>query len=290
LLSKPLFGPLSREWVIYLGGVIGVFAIWWLVQREFWVNWILFLASIAILIFFVAYMIRACTKVEAQRLILALILIAASTIFWTLFELAGSALNQFAERSTQLPHAGFLTISSGQTQSFNSAFILIFAPVFAALWAYLEQRRRDPNDVIKFALALVQVGAGFLVLVWGAQFADENYRVPLIFLVLLYLLHTTGELMLSPVGLSAMTKLAPAAIISTVMATWFLSSSAAQALGAQIAKLTASETVGGQVLDPAAALGRYVDVFTQIGWLGIGCGLVLGLLSPWLKKLAHSDV
>ena len=290
LLSKPFVGPLSREWIIYIGGVLGVFAVWWLVQREAWVNWLLFFASIAILVFFIAYMIRACTKIEAQRLTLALILIAASTIFWTLFELAGSALNQFAERSTQLPHDGFLTISSGQTQSFNSAFILIFAPLFAALWAYLEQRRRDPNDVLKFALALVQVGAGFLVLVWGAQFADENYRVPLIFLVLLYLLHTTGELMLSPVGLSAMTKLAPAAIISTVMATWFLSSSAAQALGAQIAKLTASETVGGQVLDPGAALGRYVDVFTQIGWLGVACGVVLGLLSPWLKRLAHSNI
>jgi POT family proton-dependent oligopeptide transporter len=290
LLQKPLIGPLSREGLIYIGGLIGVGVSWWMVQREPVVNWALLIASIGVLVFFILYMIRACTKVEAQRLILALILVAAATLFWTLFELAGSALNQFAERSTQLPHDDFITISSGQTQSFNSAFILLFAPVFAALWAYLENKRRDPNDVMKFALALVQVGAGFLVLVWGAQFADAHYRVPLIFLVLLYLLHTTGELMLSPVGLSAMTKLAPAAIISTLMAVWFLSSSAAQALGAQIAKLTASETVGGQVLDPAAALTRYVEVFTQIGWLAVACGVVLGLLSPWLKKLAHSDI
>jgi POT family proton-dependent oligopeptide transporter len=208
-------------------------------------------------------------------------------VFWTLFELAGTALNQFAERNTQMPSAGFFTITSGQTQSFNAGFILLGAPIFAAMWAWLEKRKRDPNDVLKFALGLVQVGAGFLVLVWGASFADAESRVPLIFLGLLYLLHTTGELCLSPVGLSAMTKLAPAAILSTMMATWFLSSSAAQALGAQIAKFTAAETVGGQVLDRGAALATYVQVFQQLGWGAIGIGVALGLASPFLAKLAH---
>jgi POT family proton-dependent oligopeptide transporter len=114
--------------------------------------------------------------------------------------------------------------------------------------------------------------------------------VPLIFLILLYMLHTTGELCLSPVGLSAMTKLAPAAIVSTMMATWFLSSSAAQALGAQIAKLTAAETVGGQVLDPGAALATYVNVFQTIGWGAVGLGVLLGVASIWLRKLAHKGV
>jgi POT family proton-dependent oligopeptide transporter len=207
-----------------------------------------------------------------------------------LFELAGTALNQFAERNTQLPSNGFYSVTAGQTQSFNAGFILIFAPIFAAMWAYLEKRKSDPNDVAKFALGLIQVGAGFLVLVWGAGFADESFRVPLIFLVLLYLLHTTGELCLSPVGLSAMTKLAPAAIVSTVMATWFLSSAGAQALGAQIAKLTAAETVGGQVLDPAAALATYVEVFQMLGWGAVGIGAALGVASIWLRKLAHKGV
>ncbi len=285
-LKRPVLGPINREWLLYLIGFALVAVSWFLVQREPVVNWTLLIAAIAVVLYFVVYMIRKCTAVEAQRIILALILIAAATVFWTLFELAGTALNQFAERSTQLSVGGF-SISAGQTQSFNAGFILIFAPIFAAIWAFLEKRRSDPNDVLKFALALMQVGAGFLVLVWGAQFADENYRVPLIFLVLLYLLHTTGELFLSPVGLSAMTKLAPAAIVSTVMATWFLSSSAAQALGAQIAKFTAAETVGGQVLDPAAALATYVAVFQQLGWGAVGLGVVLGALSPWLHKLAH---
>ena len=160
----------------------------------------------------------------------------------------------------------------------------------AGFFGGLNRHKLDPGDGAKFALALIQVGAGFLVLVWGAQYADEAARVPLIFLVLLYLLHTTGELFLSPVGLSAMTKLAPAAVVSTMMATWFLASSVAQAVAAQIAKLTAQETVGGQVLDPHAALNTYVDVFNQIGWLSIWIGVGLGVASPILRYMAHAKV
>jgi POT family proton-dependent oligopeptide transporter len=235
-------------------------------------------------------MMRNCTWVESQRIILALVLVSASVVFFTLFELAGSALNQFAERNTQLPSNGFFTITSGQTQSFNAGFILLGAPIFAALWSWLDRTKRDPGDPMKFALGLVQVGAGFLVLVWGAQYADENAKVPLVFLVLLYLLHTTGEIFLSPVGLSAMTKLAPAAIVSTMMATWFLASSGAQALAAQIAGFTAAETVGGRVLDPHAALATYVTVFQQIGWGAIVIGVVLGIASPFLARLAHEHL
>jgi POT family proton-dependent oligopeptide transporter len=141
--------------------------------------------------------------------------------------------------------------------------------------------------VVKFGLGLVQVGLGFLILVWGAGFADASFRTPMMFLALAYLLHTTGELCLSPVGLSEMTKLAPPVLISTVMATWFLASSAAQYAAGFIAQLTASETVAGQVLDPAKALATYVSTFQSIGWFGIGCGVVMLAASPWLKKLAY---
>jgi proton-dependent oligopeptide transporter, POT family len=289
LIRRPFFGPLTREHVIYLSGIVGVVAVWWLVSREQVVNLALTIASIGIVAYFIVYMVRRCTAVESQRIVLALILVAASVVFFTLFELAGSALNQFAERNTQLPSDGFISITSGQTQAFNAGFILLCAPLFAMMWNWMNRTGRDIGDPAKFALALIQVGAGFLVLVWGAQFADESARVPLVFLMLLYLLHTTGELFLSPVGLSAMTKLAPAAVVSTMMATWFLASSAAQALAAQVAKLTAQETVGGQVLDPQAALATYVDVFNQIGWAAIGIGAVLGAFSPLLRRLAHSD-
>ena len=286
LLKKPLFGPINREWLIYIVALLSVGLVWLLVQREPIVNTALTIASVAMLGFFVYYMFTKATMAETGKLILALILVLASVVFFTLFELAGSALAQFSERSSQLCIAG-ACVTSGQTQSFNGGFILIFAPIFAAMWTWLGRHKKDPGDAFKFALGLVQVGAGFLVLVWGMQYADAEYKVPLIFLIMLYLLHTTGELFLSPVGLSAMTKLTPAPIAATMMATWYLGSSIAQAVQAQITKLTAQETVGGQVLDPALALKTYAEVFTNVGLAGIGIGVAMGIASPFLNKLAH---
>jgi POT family proton-dependent oligopeptide transporter len=184
-------------------------------------------------------------------MMLAMVLIFGSVVFFTLFEQAGSSLNLFADRNVDLSvtsQAGtFLGIPYGspaqfaaaggtpsglwidtgitaaQTQSFNAGFILIFAPIFAAMWASLARNGRDPNPVIKFGLALIQVGLGFLVVVWGVNAGLVNEasgrRSMLLFL---YLLHTTGELFLSPVGLSQITKLSVASIVRFMMAVWFL--------------------------------------------------------------------
>jgi POT family proton-dependent oligopeptide transporter len=287
-LKKPLLGPLNAEWLIYGCALLGTGAVWVLVQRYAAVGWLLGFGSVLVLGYLAWFMVRRCTQVERERLGLALVLIAASVVFFTLFEQAGSSLNQYAERNTQLPQNGFFSISAPQVQSFNSAFILIFAPAFAALWAWLGRTGRDPDPVMKFGVALLQVGLSFFILVWGAKFADASYRVPLIFLAASYLLQTTGELCLSPVGLSEMTKLAPLAVFSTVMATWFLAASWAQFLGGLVAKMTAQETVAGQVLDPALALRTYGQVFGAIGLWGAGAGVLMIALSPWLKRWAHA--
>jgi proton-dependent oligopeptide transporter, POT family len=353
-LKEPGFLGLNKETAIYLGGVLGVFAVFGLLWAngaargviDGWleaanatkqapnlflqladffvvVGVVLVIGSVAVLGYIGNHMATRCTKIERDRLWLALILIAASVVFWTLFEQAGTSLNLFAQDTTDLRlfagpvDLGFAyiatpaeyaaasfpagqapfwidaTFGAGNAQSFNSGFILFFAPVFAALWAFLESRKLDPNDPMKFALALVQVGAGFLVLVWGASFAGPDVRVPLLFLVLAYLLHTTGELFLSPVGLSMVTKLSPVAVGSTMMGVWFLSSAWSQWVGAVIAAMTATETIGGAVADSPAsrqiALDAYLGVFNTIGWVAIGIGVVLGLLSFWLNRLAHRE-
>jgi POT family proton-dependent oligopeptide transporter len=141
--------------------------------------------------------------------------------------------------------------------------------------------------MIKFGLGLMQVGFGFLVIVWAAGFADASFRLPLFFLAFAYMLHTTGELCLSPVGLSEITKLSVPALLSTMMAVWFLSSSWAQYLGGFIAAMAGTETVGGQVLDPALALRTSLSVFEIIGWVGVASGLVFLALSPVLRRWAH---
>ncbi len=286
-LAKPIFGPLNSEWLIYILGVAGVGVIWVLVQQNAYVGAMLGVGSVCVLGYLAWFMVTKCTAVERSRMILALVLIAASVIFFVLFEQAGSSLNQFADRNTQLALPGGSAMTAAQTQSFNSGFILLFAPAFAALWAFLGRRNLDPSAPMKFSLALMQVGIGFLILVAGVKFADGAYKVPLIFLAMAYMLHTTGELFLSPVGLSQMTKLSAPAVVSTIMAVWFLASSWAQYLGGMVANLTATETVAGQVLDPKGALETYASVFQTIGIWAIGLGILLAIASPWLKKLAH---
>jgi POT family proton-dependent oligopeptide transporter len=284
-LAKPVFGPIRFEWMLYLGAMLVLPIVWFLVQRFAIVGYALGTVSVIVLGYVGMYMMREGSRGENSRLLLALSLIATSTVFWTLFNQANSSLKQFAERSSELEFLG-VSFTAAQTASINSGFILLLAPLFAALWAYLEPRHLDPNAPAKFGLGLVQVALGFVVLVWGAEnFADEHYRVPMIFLIGAYLLHTTGELCLSPVGLSQMTKLSPRALIGTVMATWFLASGWAGFLAALIAQLTATPTVAGQVLDPAAALEKYISVFGSVAMWGVGLGIAVLIASPFLGRL-----
>jgi proton-dependent oligopeptide transporter, POT family len=297
-LRQKVAGPLNLEWMIYVLGVLAVIPIWFLVQRNQLVGWALGASTIAALLFIAYFLVAKCNKIERERMMLAVVLIFGSVVFWTLFEQAGTSLNLFAARNVDLDVFGGATwsvlglpvdttITAAQTQSFNAGFILIFAPVFAALWAWLAQRKRDPNPVMKFGFGLIQAGLGFMVVVWGAGFADDSFRLPLILLGLLYLLHTTGELFLSPVGLSQITKLSVASVVSFMMAVWFLSSSIAKYVGGWIAGLAGTETVGGQVLDPAAALRTSLEVFQMLGWWGIGLGVAFVALSFFIKHWSH---
>ena len=312
-------GPLNREHFIYLAALVGVALVFFVVQRNELVGWGLSIGSIVVLGYVAWFMATKSTKVERERLGLAMVLIFGAVVFFTLFEQAGTSLNLFADRNTNLgliaapvtfdflgrtvfmgtremamaagAPADMLWIDMGftaaQTQSFNAGFILIFAPIFAALWQWLGTHGRDPNPVLKFGLGLLQVGLGFLVIVWAAGMADASFRLPLMILAFTYLLHTTGELCLSPVGLSEITKLSPPMIVSFLMAVWFLSSSWAQYIGGWIAALAGTETVGGQVLDPAAALRSSMEVFNIIGWGGIAFGVLFFILSPFIKHWAH---
>lgn len=313
-LKETVVGPINREWLIYIVAILGVGGVWVLVQRNSFVAWALLSATVASLAY-IAFFLTKCTKIERERMMLALVLIFGSVIFFTLFEQAGTSLNLFAARNVdlsithqatsflgipmgsaeQLAAAGIepkgfwidATMGAAQTQSFNAAFILIFAPIFAAMWAWLAARGRDPNPTMKFGFGLIQVGLGFMVVVWGAGMADGSYRLPLMLLGMLYLLHTTGELFLSPVGLSEITKLSVASIASFMMAVWFLASSIAQLVGGWIAGLAGAETVGGQVLDPEAALASSLEVFKMLGWAGLGVGVAFIALSFFIKHWSH---
>jgi POT family proton-dependent oligopeptide transporter len=286
-LAKPVIGPLNREWTIYLAGLVGVGVVFFVVQSFAVVGWLLGAAWVGIILYLGWYMTAKATKVERERLMLAVVLILGSVVFWALYEQGGSSLNLFAERNVDLRLWAGQSMTPAQTQTFQAGWILILAPIFSAIWAFLGRHERDPNPMLKFSFGLLLVGGSYFVIVGSASLAGATFRVPLLMLAIAYLAQTTGEMCLSPVGLSQMTKLAPPALISTLMATWFLGTSGAQWLAAKIAQLTASESIAGQVLDPAKALATYVHVFTMIGSLGVAAGVLFLVLSPFLKRWAH---
>jgi POT family proton-dependent oligopeptide transporter len=227
------------------------------------------------------------TRREFQMMVAAMVLIVFNVVFWTLFEQAGSSLTLFADRNTDLRLVGEASISAGQTQSFNPIFIIIFAPLFSIMWNGLAKRGLEPSIPVKFAFALMGVGAGFLFLVWGAQFAGPDFKVGIWWLGGLYLFHSLAELMISPVGLSMITKLSIARIVGLMMGVWFLSISMAQYVGGIVAQVSSVETVGGQVTNMQVSLNTYLGVFSGIGWFSVGIGVILLLLSWPLKYLMH---
>jgi POT family proton-dependent oligopeptide transporter len=229
------------------------------------------------------------TRTEAQMMTAAMVLIVFNVFFWTLFEQAGSSLTLFADRNTDRSVFGLFNMSAPQTQNFNPICIVLFAPVMSWLWTSLAKRGLEPSIPIKFAIALMGVGAGFLFLVFGSTFAGpgNNYQVGLWWLAGLYLIHSLAELCISPVGLSMITKLSIARVVGLMMGVWFLSISVAQYFAGIVAQFASVETVGGQVTNLKVSLDTYTGTFTTIAWIAIGAGVVLFLLSWPLKKWMH---
>jgi proton-dependent oligopeptide transporter, POT family len=210
---------------------------------------------------------------ERKRVIAMMALFAACAMFWAGFEQTGASLNLFAERHTDRDVFGWI-MPAGVLQAVNPMFIIIFAPVIAAIWVQLGRRNLDPSAPLKFSLGLILMGIGFLVMFLAARYVVMGEKVLPTWLMLTYLLHTFGELCLSPVGLSSMTKLAPARFVGQVMGLWFL----ATAIGNNLAGQFAGE------IDPnnlPGMPGEFLDLF----WWGFIAGAVLLLLTPFIKKM-----
>ena len=188
---------------------------------------------------------------------------------------------------------GGAEIPASVFQAANPIFIILFGLVFTFLWSALAARGREPSTPVKFSFGLFLLGLGFIALWYGTQTADARGMVSVAWLLLGYLLHTTGELCLSPVGLSMVTKLAPAKIVSTVMGAWFLATAFSNYLAGMIAQLTgvSGEEGHAQVIPPPSETVRlYGDVFGQIGIIALVSALICFCLSPWLRRWMHTDV
>jgi proton-dependent oligopeptide transporter, POT family len=212
-------------------------------------------------------------RIERQRVFVMVALVAASVTFWAGYEQTGASFNLFAERYTDRHVFGW-DMPAGVLQAVNPFFIIVFAPVFAALWIALGKRGRDFNAAAKFGAGLILLGLGFLVMYFAALHVLKGEQVLPTWLILTFLLHTFGELCLSPVGLSYMSKLAPPRFVGQVMGIWFLS----LALGSNLAGQLTGEY-------DASHLESLPKLFLEIFWYGVIAGAVMLVLTPFVRRL-----
>jgi len=277
---RSMIGPVRFEWLIYLVGFAAVAVVWGLIQYQDVVGTLLGVFGAILVAYVVLYAVRKCPAEDRDRIFAALFLIFGSILFWALFEQAGSSLNLFTDR--YVDRGG---VPASLFQSINPIYIIALAPLFAWLWVKLGRAGLEPSAPAKFGLGMVQLGAGFLVLVAGAYASGIDIPTPVLFIFLIYLLHTTGELCLSPVGLSAMNRLAPAHLASLIMGTWFFASATGNFAAGLIAAATGAEGLEGETAGKEVVL----DVYTTVGWVAVGVGVAIILVSPLIKRLMHLD-
>ncbi|MEM0985375.1 MAG: oligopeptide:H+ symporter [Pseudomonadota bacterium] len=286
-LATPVFAGLNREWLVYLAGLAFVAVSYVLLTFASFTTASMYpvfgIATAGVLF----YMFTRLDAEARSPMIGLLILSISSVLFWTLFDQGPTSLNLFAGAHV-VNEIGGQVFPATALQSANPYFIIVFAPLIAALWTFLGNRGWEPNSFVKFGLAMVQIGAGFFVLNWGIQTATPDaegaLRISVGFILLMYLLHTTGEVFLSPVGLSAVTKMSAKQIVGFMMGYWFLAVTLANVIAAEVAKLT-------QVAEGASSdesLAAYNAVYLQLGGAAVALGVVLFVFSPLLGRLTRN--
>ena len=232
------------------------------------------IVTVAAAYFLYIFAFSGLTASERRKMALIFVLISAATVFWVGSEQAGSSLNLFAERYT-IREFGDFVIPASWFQSANPVFIILLGPLYSMLWVALARRHMDPSSPLKLAIGLIILGIGFIVMIGAASLVAEGQQVLPSWLIFTYLLMTMGELALSPVGMSAITKLAPRRLVGQMMGVWFLSLS----LGSILAGLFAGEF-------RSDAVDEMPGLYLQLVMMTVGAGLILMLASGYLKRLA----
>jgi len=287
-LQEKVLGPINIEQMCYLTGLGIIIVSMLLVMNAHLVDEsYVGLLGIIIFILLLGYAFVSCKGVERDRMLAGIYFILAQIPFWALFEQAGSSLNLFTDRLVDRTMLG-MSVPAPVFQSLNAMFIVLFAPLLAWLWISLAKRNLNPSTPVKFAFGVFLAGLGFLSLVAGMRLSGDDGMTAVYFIFLIYWIHTMGELMVSPVGLSAVTKLAPPQAVGMTMGAWFLYSGLSNYLAGVIASTTGAETIGGQLADTAAAKATYAAVYTQVGYIAMAIAVVMLLISPIIKRMMHS--
>ena len=266
----------GKEIGLYAASLVAVVVMWLTIQYHAVVGWLM-LGSSLILLGYVIFEAMKLEKHPRERIFAALFLIALQPLFWGLFEQAGGSLNLFTDRFVDRGN-----VPATLFQSINAIFIMMMGPVFAALWVFLNKRGIEPSTPFKFGLGIMQVGLGFLVFVWGANAFGPAVLVPVFLVFAIYFLHTTGELCLSPVGLSAMNRLSPAGLASLMMGAWFFATAGGNYVAGMIGAATGGEE--GTMTREAT-----LSIYNSIGWVALIVGVGVLAISPLITKLMHLD-
>jgi proton-dependent oligopeptide transporter, POT family len=274
-LVETKFG-IKFEWLLYAIGFAAVAAIWLLIQFQGFYG-LLLLGMGALLLLYVLIQAFKLDKEARDRIFAILFLLTLQPLFWGLFEQAGGSISLFTDR--YVDRAG---VPTSLFQSINPIYIIILGPIFAWLWTWMARKGIEPSTPAKFGIALLQLGAGFILFQWGGNFLGADGKMAVSFLFLIYFLHTTAELCLSPVGLSAMNRLAPAHMASLIMGAWFFATAGGNFVAGKIGEATGGE--GGEM-----EMGRTLDIYGTIGWVSIGVGVFVILISVFIKRLMHLD-
>ena len=350
---------LPREWLIYLGSVLGVLPVAWLMWAaatgafalggNIPLSLLLMLLVLGgVLVWFTWFVLRHCTPVQRQQMLALMAMIFMALVFFTLYEQTYGSWVTFTDRlltkdlvpalviregtplpwsivslllaplsfvvaaklsdrdpGSPAPRLLFVSVAvlmlvllvrdmlvlpqtAGSLTYLGALFIVLLAPVFAALWTALGKRGKDPSKPFKSALGLLFAGLSFIPLAWAAQQVGATGQIASVWwLVLAYLILEAGEMCLSPVGLSAVTQLSLPRVVSLMMGTWFLATAFSEALAAQLGKLAAIEVPAGQAMDIAEAASKYAHLFWLLMWLGLGCAVLALLVTPLLKRMMH---
>jgi POT family proton-dependent oligopeptide transporter len=266
----------AKEWTLYAIGLAAVALIWALVQYQDVIQGLLVVSGLGLL-GYVLWQSFKLPKEPRERMFAILFLIALNPLFWGLFEQAGGSMNLFTDRFVD--RSG---VPASIFQSINPIYIILLAPLFAGLWQWLGRRGKEPSAPAKFGLALAQMGLANLILVWGAEAFGLAAMTPVIFVFLYYLLATTGELCLSPVGLSAMNRLAPSYLASLIMGAWFYMTAVGNFVAGKIGEATGGH--GGEM-----SKEKLLEIYELFGWISIGAAVAVLALSPIVKRWMHLD-
>jgi proton-dependent oligopeptide transporter, POT family len=270
--------PLSktREMTLYGIGVAAVAVCWALVQYQDVIQGLLVVSGVGLL-GYVLYESFKLEKEPRERMFAILFLISLNPLFWGLFEQAGGSMSLFTDRFVD--RGG---VPASLFQSINPIIIIIMAPIFAAIWQWLGRSGKEPSAPAKFALALAQMGLANLVLVWGAQAYGMAAMTPVLLVFAYYFFATTAELCLSPVGLSAMNRLAPKFLASLIMGAWFYMTAVGNFVAGKIGEATGGH--GGEM-----SKEKLLEIYELFGWISIGAGVLVLVLTPMVKRWMHLD-